>query len=374
MSVSEQAAQWWTLLHSEGVTAADHREFGEWVARSPERVEAYLEMTRLMEALESGKASWPATPAHVLIAEARAAASEPVRLPRGADGRVDESARVTSSVSGPQRRAIARRLRVALSVAAVLAGVIIGVAWFLMPVVSQYTTRFGEQRSILLEDGSRVTLNTASQIDVQLKRDKRTVRLLAGEALFEVAHDPARPFEVHAGTTVLRAVGTEFNVDLREKKTTVTVLEGRVAVLPDRVPVNRSQASAAQGSASEEGSADVEPLILGAAERLVITPAGFSARERVENLAAATAWTQRQLVFEHEPLSEVTEEFNRYSRQRIVIATPELARQEVTGVIQSGDPASFLSFLSGVPGVEIHEEHGSRIVTLRSGTNQRRVQ
>ena len=82
----------------------------------------------------------------------------------------------------------------------------------------------------MLNDGSVVTLNTSSAIEVSLVKSHRTVTLLSGEALFQVAHDTLRPFEVKTGDTTIRAVGTQFDVDSRTAGTTVTVVEGKVAV------------------------------------------------------------------------------------------------------------------------------------------------
>src|SRR5262249_7480712 len=87
-----------------------------------------------------------------------------------------------------------------------------------------------EQRSAVLGDGSLVTLNTASSFEVRMIKDHRIVKLLAGEALFKVAYDSARPFDVTTGDTTVRAVGTQFDVNHRPTSTTVTVVEGRVAV------------------------------------------------------------------------------------------------------------------------------------------------
>src|ERR1700686_341848 len=81
MSISEQAAHWWALLHSEGASAADHLEFGQWVARSPERVESYLQTARLMRALKSRTVRWPGTPPEVLIREAKASPPDALQLP-----------------------------------------------------------------------------------------------------------------------------------------------------------------------------------------------------------------------------------------------------------------------------------------------------
>src|SRR6266853_4695743 len=82
LSVSEQAAHWWARLHSEGTTASDTREFGDWIARSPERVEAFLQTARLMRALKSRETRWPDTPIEELIRAAKAAAPDPPALAR----------------------------------------------------------------------------------------------------------------------------------------------------------------------------------------------------------------------------------------------------------------------------------------------------
>ena len=362
LSVSEQAAHWWALLHSEGTTESDTREFGDWIARSPERVEAFLQTARLMRALKSRDTRWPDTPIEQLIRAAKVAPPDPQAWAR----------RSGSPHPGALRfRAPKMRRWIPYAATAVLALALAG-AWLAFTGLREYRTRFGEQRSVLLEDGSRVTLNTASRIAVDLKQNRRFVRLLEGEALFEVAHG-ARPFEVEAGHTLLRAVGTQFDVDLRANRTTLTVVEGKVAVVPE------GEATRAAGaledpkanfrqtrSRSAGGPTPPSPLIVAASERLVITAAGSGAPEAIANVAAATAWVQRRLVFDHRPLAEVVEEFNRYNRAPIVLEDPRLQQEEVTGVFQSDDPASFLSFLASLSGVEIHEApDGTRVVRGR---------
>jgi transmembrane sensor len=385
MSISEQAAYWWALLHSEGASSTDHLEFGQWVARSPERVEAYLQTARLVRALKSRSVRWPGTPAEVLIREAKESPPDTLQLPSSSTlphappspaGRTKQGqSERLFNVEATQKARLPRPLL--WGTAATLL-IIAASTWLLLAGPQVYTTRFGEQRSVLLDDGSRVTLNTASKIEVDLRKERRVIRLRQGEALFEVAHDSSRPFDVHAGSTVLRAVGTQFNVDMRLTQTTVTVLEGRVAVVPDSAAAAEGSAespSAPPNTAETRDSAENShshhllvprgPLILAAAERVVITSSGPSAPQHVANLAAATSWTQRQLVFDNRPLTEVAEEFNRYNRGRIVIDSDELRGQQVTGVFQSDDPASFLSFLSNIQDVEIREaEDGTRIVSV----------
>jgi transmembrane sensor len=230
----------------------------------------------------------------------------------------------------------------------------------------EFQTAFGEQRSFLLEDGSRVTLNTASKISVDFRADRRLVRLLQGEALFEVVHDTHRPFDVQSGQAMARAVGTQFDVDMRAKATTVTVVEGRVAVISD-VGLDSLLSDLPLPGVPAPAIVPKGLVILSPADRVVITSAGTASIQHLTNGAAATSWTTHQLIFEHRPLSEVAEEFNRYNKQRIEISSSELKRQEVTGVFQYTDPQSFLGFLSKVPGVEIHlASDGHQVVTLRA--------
>jgi transmembrane sensor len=350
-SVLEQASYWWELLHSDSASSSDHREFGEWVARSPERVEAYLQTARLVKAIKSPRLIWPSTAAEVLIREAKT--SPETVLPFS-------TTRVSGSVGRGQVRHF--RSRFAWAAAAVLL-IGVGLALFILQTPQEFRTTLGEQRSVLLADGSRVTLNTASTIEVNLHNGRREVRLVQGEALFEVAHDAARPFVVRAGHALLKDVGTQFNVDMHSSDTTVTVVEGLVVV---DSPGARGLAGAQM---DHSGRSAVVPLILGANDRVLVTPAGVGAPQRGVNVAASVAWTQRQLMFEHRPLSEVAEEFNRYNRDRIDIDSAELKRQEVTGVFDAKDPASFMAFLSSVPGVEIREAaNGTHIVLLRSPT------
>jgi transmembrane sensor len=339
-SILEQASHWWELLHSDSASSADHREFGDWVARSPERVEAYLQTAQLVKAIKSSRVIWPSTAVEVLIKESKASPDT-------------VSPFSTTRVTAPESRREAGHFqsRFAWAAAAVLL-LGVGVALYLLETPQEFNTALGEQRSVLLADGSRVTLNTASSIAVKLHKHHREVRLVRGEALFEVAHDAARSFVVRAGDARLSDVGTQFNVDMRANGTTVTVVEGEVEV---GAPAIRNDADTAQS------------LILGANDRVVVTPTGVGAPQHGVNVGASMAWTQRQLMFEHRPLSDVAEEFNRYNRDRIEIDSVELRRQEVTGVFEAKDPASFLAFLSSLPGVEIREgPAGAHLVSRRA--------
>jgi transmembrane sensor len=185
---------------------------------------------------------------------------------------------------------------------------------------------------------------------------------LQGEALFDVAHDANRPFDVQTLHGSLRAVGTQFDVDVHSGQTTVTVVEGRVAVASEAAHDDRGQESKAGKS---NGSQSV--LVLGASDRVVITRSGPGVPQHDANVNAAISWTWHQLVFEHRPLREVAAEFNRYSRHRIEIEGADLAQQEFTGVFQSNDPDSFVEFLATIPWVEVRHDADVTHIVLAHG-------
>jgi ferric-dicitrate binding protein FerR (iron transport regulator) len=348
--ITEQASRWWVLLNEGSATPADCRAFGEWVSRSPERVEAYLQAARLTLALKSHKTRWPDTPIDDLVRAARAAPSEVVGLPSAPSGSKGETRDSLPAFSRWFRLARLRGPIIATMAVASVAVLVTGLYFYVAPLRLQ--TGVGEQRSVVLGDGSLVTLNTSSSIEVQMAKDRRTVTLLAGEALFEVAHDARRPFDVTTADTTVRAVGTQFDVDRRAASTTVTVVEGRVAVYstPD---------------GAQRGGQTTQPL--GAGEQLTLAPRSAHKPVRAD-VATAIAWTQRKLIFEHRQLGEVAAEFNRYNRQVIEIQSAELRNQEVTGVFQANDPGSFLTFLSRLPGVTIQQsaDHSRFVVTQQT--------
>jgi transmembrane sensor len=377
-SLSQEAAHWWTMLHDDGASTADRRAFLAWVSRSPERIEAYLEMARLMSALRSDAVHWPDTPAEELIREARASNGDVTPLPIGRNA--DKASQCARSEATRWSGVGMARWRPWVGAAAGVAAAAIAIFFGLkLPTSGQYyETKRGEQRSVLLADGSRVTLDSASSVEVTLRAHRRILHLTHGEALFEVSHDPGRPFDVYADGTVVRAIGTEFNVDMRSPypAVTVTVLRGRVAVMrASQEGLAAGPSAASPPTASGEMAARPKlvaipapagALILDASEQVVVTSSGAGVPQRVPDPTAVTAWTRRQLVFEHRPLGEVVDELNGYGGPRIVVESASLRKREVTGVIQLDDPDSFLSFLSDAPGVVIRRAgDGTSIVTIR---------
>lgn len=202
--------------------------------------------------------------------------------------------------------------------------------------VRLYATATGEQRTVELVDGSRVELNTGTRIEVAFSGQLRRVRLIEGEAFFEVAHDQRRPFAVAAGDSLVEAVGTAFNVRLRDENAVeVTVEEGRVAV------------ATAVGTAKRVEQAGVSPrAMLSAGQSTVFT-------ERVEaivqmpaaELDRKLAWRSGLLVYAGTPLSEVVADISRYTDMTIEIPDQALARKPVGGYFRVGQIEALLEAL-----------------------------
>ena len=338
-SISQQAARWWVVLNNVEASAAEKREFVEWVGRAPERVEACLRIARVHAAVSRANVGWPRTSAEELVRQALAAPEDSIiPLRPNLHSKRDE-----------ERRRPALRWVAGLAVSIIVAA---GLGWrFTLSRPEQFQTKVGEQRSVLLADGSRVTLNTASKIEVRLQADHRIVELLQGEVLFDVAHDAERPFDVHAGRVVVRAVGTQFDIDRRATRTAVTVVEGRVAMI-----------------AADSHTGNLPVLFAG--DRVVVRGASLGTLEHDVNLSEVTAWTQHQLVFRHRPLGEIADEFNRYNVGRIEIRSPSLREQELTGTFSSNDVASFVAVLAGIPGVRVVDDGTGGYVVTSDGSEK----
>jgi len=200
-----------------------------------------------------------------------------------------------------------------------------------------YETAIGEQRDVLLPDGSRITLNTDTKVTVRYAASVRRIDLERGEAVFSVKHDAQRPFDVAAGATVTRALGTEFNVDMRQDRIRVSVIEGVVRV-------------SATGDAGTGESPAIPALTKGRTAEMRRDDGRIA--ETAADLNRIHAWRARRLEFSDTSLPDALAEFNRYSTAHVVIGTPELQSVRVSGVFSIGDTEAFLFSLREALGAQ----------------------
>jgi transmembrane sensor len=228
---------------------------------------------------------------------------------------------------------------------------------------SHVETTIGQQRTITLEDGSTVQINTRSEITIHFTPWKREVRLPDGEARFTVASNPKRPFIVTTPQACLRALGTVFNVQVGAHHTSVAVLEGHVRVFGRAeelqmtpVPLLPSRQPPPQFVLPGQD--------LFAGQRAAVSHKGAIQRNAGPSIERVSAWTRRQLVFRDEPLSALVAEFNRYHDQRLSIADPELAKFRVSGTFDAYDMNSFMQYLENFQGVHARPgPDGNQVLT-----------
>jgi transmembrane sensor len=322
-----EAAAWMTRLKAAQGGEGEHQEFVEWLKRSPVNVRHYLELASLDVELRD---------------ETLFAGVEIEGLREQAEGNVVRWSAGTGdapTLTLPRRPGEGNRARVRwkpLAAAAAVVAITLAALWgFRSAFFDQhhYRSALGELRSITLPDGSLVTLNTQSDIRVRYSSTARTVELLRGEALFRVAQQATQPFRVLVGDSVVQAIGTEFNIDRRAEGALVTVVEGRVSVLPPSHPG--------------------PSILLSAGEQLSMIRGAQVRRLPPVQISRVTTWTQRRLVFDQAPVSEVVSQLNRYNRVQLSVTDTALARRRVTGTFESGDPESFVQFLEQQGGVSV---------------------
>jgi len=360
--IYEEACDWFVQCRAGDLGGASRNEFDLWLRRSPEHLSAYLEIAAIWN---NGPCLDPSNKwnADTLIFQAAEDPGNVVRLTRvpqsesPSDGSIGVAAHPRNSQE--PRPSPRRRRRVSALVASLVAFTLLATAWFALLRAPVYLTGTGEQRTVMLVDGSTVELDTRSKIQVRYSDRVRAIELLEGQALFHVAKDAARPFVVRSDGMQARAVGTQFDVYKKSSGTVVTVVEGRVAVAnawvtPSSPDATDSAADAEQSSLPADAAASAGGLMLAAGEQAVVT---HNAARRAEhpNFAGATAWTRQQLVFNSASLSEVAEEFNRYNGRKLVIDPSALDNVHISGIFASTDPTSLIRFLRLRPGVHIIE-------------------
>ncbi len=295
-----------------------YEEAAAWVLRAPE----VRDDPELRAALDAWRTR---SPAHArayadaagvwdLVAE-QAAAPELLQRRRDALDRARAAGRRRWGMARPDRRLVAAGIVAAI--AAPLA--VFGWRRFGTPEAEAYATGHGEQRTLMLADGSRLSLDAMTRVAVTLARAERRIELTSGRMNIEVAKDPERPLKVRAAGSTVTALGTVFTVERGTEAVVVTLVEGRVAV--------RREAG---------GALEMKP-----GEELTLDPGGkASLREQVDT-EQALAWREGKLIFDDEPLGAAATRMNNYGAHRIVV---EGAAQDlrISGVFRAGDVEAFV--------------------------------
>lgn len=313
--IDEAAADWFARLLSPDVTERDREAFETWCVASEAHADAFAAVAQChadAAILKDDERMRAAARAARYAATARARRSPPARWARFA-----AAAALMLAVGG-------------------------GVWWTVYGERAEslrYVTAVGEQRRIELSDGTRVQLDTDTDVAVRYGASTRELALTRGRIRIEVAKDARRPFSVRSGRGVVRDIGTEFQVARHGGDVTVTLLSGLVSV------------------ALADATAAKEARVLAPGEQLRVGERGELGWPTPVDLDVVSGWTRGVLTFHDRPLGDLLEEMNRYSETKIRIADPALSTLIVSGVFRAGDQGSLLSALQA--GWSIRSRHVS---------------
>lgn len=287
------AHDWAIRARSQDVTRRELLALDDWLRADPRNAEAYARVAKvahlglLLRDLPEPRARLRRMPAPVVVARS------------------------------PSWRLAAGAALAALAVIGLIA---------LQPVstsVERYASGRGEQRQVSLPDGSHLAVNTDSEVAVAFTDAEREIKLVRGEAFFDVAKDAKRPFVVRTADAEVRAIGTRFSVRYEDGATRVVVTEGRIKFAS-------RDASVEVASGGSAVAANKSPVLVAAVDA-----------------ARATAWTSGNLEFEDAPLADVLADVNRYIRKPFVIDDPSLRQIRLTGRFRVGDVESVKFVLAG---------------------------
>jgi transmembrane sensor len=343
----EAAAAWHDRVHRERVPDETLDALALWLAESPEHRAAYEEIDRTWADLKS-----LAHDPQILALRHEAALRLTRRTSRSIRPLTWVAAAVILVVLGTTFTMLGTRLTSDRSPVAMLLDVLRTHS------DGRYATATGERLTVILEDGSQLTLNTQTELKVAFTRAERTVHLIHGQALFEVAKDPTRPFVVMAHNRRFIAVGTAFDVRLDGAQINVTMVEGTVRV--ERTAklsvTENAPPSAMPGAAvsAQSGTAHTELDTLANAPPAVTITAGEQLtvdsesqdRVRPSDPERVTSWRRGQVIFDNTRLADAVAEINRYSDTKIELTDPALADLRLSGGFATGHPAVFVEAIT----------------------------
>lgn len=295
-STHDQALHWFARLRDDDALESDWLAFQDWLEGDDAHRHAYDALERMWVDLEPGV---------------------------GADAANDD-APVPLDAAQPVQRRFARRPWLFPSVAAAAVVVLTVGLWPLLdqtPAAQVYRTETAP-RTLTLADGSVIHMNRRSELSVRMARNERSVTLADGEAAFDVAHDPARPFVISAGHHDVRVLGTAFNVLNHDDRFAVSVDRGVVAV---------------------SSTTDRKAVRLTAGQKIDQIGAADPVRSRVDPGDAST-WRQGILIYRDAALTTVADDLSRYFDKPVTVA-PSARSLHFTGALQVGDEAGMLGQL-----------------------------
>ncbi len=333
---STQAAYWLAKMDSGLASPEVFKDFLRWKRADPDNVKAYIELSQVFS--DAGN--------------------------QAASNRIDKKpikpVLAREKASNTQWRYLPFSLRVSFAASLVMGLFILLVSGLPSNSGEQQkpidlATQIGEQQSLDLKDGSRMLLNTQSLAKVRFQKNERSVHLVSGEAHFEVAHDPSRPFKVYTPHGNVRAVGTAFTINLVDQRLAVTVTEGRIAVTASNTHDRQRNQPLAMVDAGHQvqingNSPQVTPIDARTLEKQI-------------------AWHNGLLIFDGDSLTSVVAQISRYTDKQIMIADPGIGQVKIGGQFRTNEISGLLESLDAGFGISAHTDENNTIVLSRKESN-----
>lgn len=305
----EEASRWCVRLAEGSLAAAERSEFDRWILADHQNGEAFQRVAGVWNSFgEAGAAP-----------EASTLRTEALEAFRAANTK-----RWAANDRSP--------LKWVGIAAAVLLMVMVPAGLYYSSRPATYETGIGERQVAMLADGSRLSLDADSEVEVKLRDDVRDIVLKQGRAKFDVARDALRPFRVHVGDKIVVATGTSFSVELLNGKAHVVLYEGHVAV------VSAGEPALPLGASRPKSAGQID---LNAGKELIVSLTSAQQQVVPADVDRSLSWETGQLSFSDEPLQSAVERMNRYSEKKLVIADASIRQLPVSGVYNAGDVDAF---------------------------------
>lgn len=345
--ISREASRWIIRLDGQLPSEQEIRELTQWLDSSPYHRSEFIELANLWGSLDTLTALADLIPLHATnVAKQKSDSNKPLL------GWVGYSPAMCASLILVALLGVFASLNVNWS----------DPLWYLSP-DRAYSTGIGSSKNIELPDGSLIKLNTNSAIQVSYAGDARAITLQHGEAYFDVAKDPRRPFTVTVGNGKVTAIGTAFNIQFDDDFVDVIVTEGVVEVespVPDTAPKGNVSSAISTKAIMVTRTA----LQANHAMRFDTTSAEI-AELNPEQIDRELAWQRGMLIFEGHSLQEVVEEITRYTDTRIIIRDPEISTIRIGGYFKTGEIESMLEAFESSFGIRVTRLENKRIMLSR---------
>lgn len=336
----EAAAAWHVRLQREDATGDDWLAFEAWLAAAPVHALAYDQVERLWVDLEADAAELK----RALAADAAPAPFAPPLV-------TTQRRRRRNPRSGALLTRRGWMGAAGGAIAAGLAAVLVlqqpdASSWMARPTV--YDAPAGQTRDLKLSDGTQVRLNAGSRISVHVDQATRHVQMADAEAVFDVTHDPRRPFLIRVGDQEVRVVGTQFNLRRRDGRVVLTVSRGVVEVRP-------------------LGDEHATPTRVTVGQQLVHVEGASGSLIRAADTDEVFGWTSGRLVYRDAPLGEVAADLQRRYARPVRVADAETARLRFSGVLTLDDEAAVLRRLTAFAPIDARRASDGAVVLQKRG-------